>query len=58
MPESSRLQLLEMFSENNFALSDTADNFSGSLNKGGTADFPFILPIPLFPDYLSRLPIR
>ena len=36
---SSRLEFLEKFSANNFALSDTEDNNSGSLNEGGIADF-------------------
>ena len=42
MPESSRLGLLEKFSVNNFALSDTEDNTSGLLNRGGIADFPLL----------------
>ena len=36
--ESSRLESLEKFSGNNFALSDAEDNTSGSLNRGGTVD--------------------
>ena len=36
--ESSRLESLEKFSGNNFALSDAEDNTSGSLNTGGTVD--------------------
>ena len=35
IPESSRLEVLEKFSANNFALSDAEDNTSGSLNRGG-----------------------
>ena len=35
--ESSRLEFLEKFSANNFALSDAEDNTSGSLNRGGIA---------------------
>ena len=42
IPESSRLEFLEKFSANNFALSDTEDNTSGSLNRGGIADLPFL----------------
>ena len=37
IPESSRLEFLEKFSSNNFALSDAEDN-SGPLNRGGIAD--------------------
>ena len=40
IPESSRLEFLEKFSANNFALSDAEDNTSGSLNRGGIADLP------------------
>ena len=35
---SSRLEFLEKFSANNFALSDAEDNTSKSLNTGGIAD--------------------
>ena len=38
MPESSRLEFLEKFLPNNFALSDAEANTSGKLNKGRTAD--------------------
>ena len=38
IPESSRLEFLEKFSANNFALSDVEDNTSGLLNRGGIAD--------------------
>ena len=38
IPESSRLELLEKFSWNNFGLSDAKDNNSGPLNKGGIVD--------------------
>ena len=40
IPESSRLELLEKFSANNFVLSDAKDNTSGLLNRGGIADLP------------------
>ena len=33
-PGSSRLEFLEKFSANNFALSDAEDNTSGLLNRG------------------------
>ena len=38
IPELSRLESLEKFSGNNFALSDAEDNTSGSLNRGGIVD--------------------
>ena len=42
IPESSRIQFLEKFSANNFALSDAEDNTSGPLNRGGIADLPLL----------------
>ena len=42
IPESSRLEFLEKFSANNFALSDAEDNTSGPLNRGGIADLPLL----------------
>ena len=39
---SSRLEFLEKFSANNFALSDAKDNFSRPLNRGGIADLPLL----------------
>ena len=42
IPESSRLEFLEKFSANSFALSDTEDNTFGPLNKGGIADLPLL----------------
>ena len=39
-PESSRLEFIETFSANNFALSDAEDKTSGPLNRGGIADLP------------------
>ena len=42
IPESSRLQFLEKFSGNNFALSDAEDNTSGPLNRVGIADLPLL----------------
>ena len=38
IPQSSRLEFLEKFSANSFALSDAEDNTSRSLNRGGIAD--------------------
>ena len=40
IPESSRLEFLEKFLANNFALSDAEDNTSRPLNRGGIADLP------------------
>ena len=40
--ESSRLEFLEEFSANNFALSDEEDNTSRPLNRGGITDLPLL----------------
>ena len=40
IPDSSRLEFLEKFLANNFALSDAEDSTSGPLNRGGIADLP------------------
>ena len=40
IPESSRSEFLGKFSANNFALSDTEDDTSSPLNRGGIADLP------------------
>ena len=42
IPESSRIEFLEKFLANNFALSDAEDNTSGPLNRGGIADLPLL----------------
>ena len=42
IPESSRLEFIEKFSANNFALSDAEGNTSGPLNRGGIADLPLL----------------
>ena len=42
IPKLSRLEFLEKFSANNFALSDAEDNASGPLNRGGIADLPLL----------------
>ena len=42
IPKSSRLEFLEKFLANNFALSDAEDNTSGLLNRGGIADLPLL----------------
>ena len=40
IPDSSRLEFLEKFSANSFALSDAEDHTSGLFNRGGIADLP------------------
>ena len=40
IPDSSKLEVLEKFSENNFALWDAEGNNSGLLNRGSIADLP------------------
>ena len=42
IPKSSRLEFLEKFLANYFALSDAEDNTSGPLNRGGIADLPLL----------------
>ena len=42
IPDSSKLEFLEMFSANNFALSDAEDNTSGLLNRGVIANLPLL----------------
>ena len=42
IPDSSRLEFIQTFSANNFALSDAEDNTSGPLNRGGIADLPLL----------------
>ena len=42
IPESSRLEFLEKFLANNFALSEAEDNTSGPLNRGGIADLTLL----------------
>ena len=42
IPDSSRLEFLGEFLANNLALSDSECNTSGSLNRGGIADLPFL----------------
>ena len=48
IPESSRLEFLEKFSANNFALSNTEDNTSGPLNSGGVTDLPLLRTLLAF----------
>ena len=42
IPESSRLEFLDKFLANNFALSDAEDSASEPLNRGGKADLPLL----------------
>ena len=42
IPDSSRLEFLQKFSANNFALSDAEDNTSRPLKRGGIADLPLL----------------
>ena len=46
IPESSKLEFLEKFSANDFALSDAEGNTSGPLNRGGIAYLPLTLWTP------------
>ena len=55
IPKSSRLEFLEKFFANNFALSDAEKNTSGPLNRGGIADLP-LLRILLAIRHKSREP--
>ena len=45
IPESSRLEFLEKFSANNFALSDAEDNTSGPLNRGDIVDLHLLITL-------------
>ena len=42
IPKLSRLEFLQKFLANNFALSEAEDNISGPLNRGGIADLPLL----------------
>ena len=42
IPESSRLEFLEKFSANNFALLDAEDNTSRPVNRRVIADLPLL----------------
>ena len=64
IPESSRLEFLEKFLANNFALSDAEDNTSGPLNGGGIANLSLLrtilaihqLAIPKFGSFENSFP--
>ena len=49
IPESSRLELLEKFSANNFTLSYAEDNTSGPLKRGSIADLPLLRTLSAIP---------
>ena len=42
IPKSSRLEFLEKYLADNFALLEGEDNTSGLLNRGGIADLPLL----------------
>ena len=42
IPDPSRLEFLEKFAANNFALSDAEHNTSGMLNRRSIADLPLL----------------
>ena len=42
IPESSRLEFLEKFLANNFALPDAEDNIFRPLNRGGITNLPLL----------------
>ena len=48
IPESSRLELFEKFSANNFALSDAEENTSRLLNRGDIADLTLLRTLLAF----------
>ena len=49
IPQSLRLEFLEKFSGNNFALLDAEDNMSRPLNRGGIADLTFLRALLVIP---------
>ena len=49
IPKSSKLEFLEKFLVNNFALSDEEDNTSGLLNRGDIADLPLLRTLLTIP---------
>ena len=42
IPESSRLEFIEMFLANNIALSEAEDSTCGALNREGIVDLPLL----------------
>ena len=57
MPESSRLEFIEKFLANNFALSDVEDNISGPLNRRGIADLPLLGSLSENTEYHLKIPL-
>ena len=49
IPESSRLDFLEKFFGNNFALSNAEDNTTWPLNRGDVADLPLLKTLLAMP---------
>ena len=49
IPDFSRLEFIEKFIANNFALSDTEDGTSGSLNRESIADSTLLTTILAIP---------
>ena len=47
--ESSKLEFLEKFLANSFALSEAEDNISRPLNKGGIVDLPLLRTLLAIP---------
>ena len=54
IPELSRLELLEKFLANNFALSEAEDKNSGLLNRGGIADLLLVRTLSNSPPKVPR----
>ena len=54
IPESSRLEFLEKFLANNFALSDAENDNSGPLKRGGIADLTLLRT--LLANFSSKVP--
>ena len=54
IPESSKLEFLEKFSANKFALSEAEDNTSGPLNRGGIEDLSLLRALlAIFQEFLG-----
>ena len=58
IPKSSRLEFLEKFLVNSFALSDAEDNTSGPLNRGGIADLPLLRTPVAYANYRNSFYIK
>ena len=55
IPKQSRLEFLEKFLENNFALSEAEDNISGPLDRGGIADLLLLKTLLVIPQKSQEL---